>query len=94
VQDDFLALLRADRLRTHLRVFIMLVVERHHRDHASAVLLIIEQLSPTVVEHVHTTHETASPFYTDSPVTVGQVVDFKRDRRIETSGSIVEVGDR
>jgi hypothetical protein len=33
-------------------------------------------------------------FYTDSPVTVGQVVDFKRDRRIETSGSIVEVGDR
>src|ERR1035437_10792637 len=40
VHDDFFAL-RADRLGAHLRVFVVLVAEHHHRDQASAVLLVV-----------------------------------------------------
>jgi GNAT superfamily N-acetyltransferase len=46
VHDDFFALLRADRLRAHLRVFVVLVVEDEHRNHASAVLLVVDKLGP------------------------------------------------
>src|ERR1035437_7668973 len=57
VHDDFFALLWADRLGAHLRVFVMLVEEHHHRDQASAVLLVVDKLRPAVVTHPHSPHE-------------------------------------
>src|ERR1035437_6692261 len=61
VHDDFFALLRADRLGTHLRVLVVLVAEHHHRDQASAVLVVVDKVSPAVVAHAHAPHEAASP---------------------------------
>src|SRR5215472_17046696 len=61
VHDDVFALLRRDRLGAHLRVFIVLVVQSHHRDHASAVLLVVDKIGPAVVAHAHPAHEAASP---------------------------------
>src|SRR5713226_7764976 len=61
VQDDFFVLLWAHRLGAHLRVFIVLVAEHHHRDQASAVLLVVDKLGPTIVAHAHAPHEAASP---------------------------------
>jgi hypothetical protein len=58
---DVFPLLRADRLRTHLRVFFVLVEEHHHRDEASAVLFVVHKLSPAIVPHVHAAHETTRP---------------------------------
>jgi hypothetical protein len=43
VHDNFFALLWADRLGTHLRVFVVLVVEHHHWDQAPAVLFIVDR---------------------------------------------------
>src|ERR1017187_8044689 len=51
VHDDFFALFWADRLGAHLRVFVVLVAEHHHRNQGSAVLLVVEQLCPAVVTH-------------------------------------------
>jgi len=42
VHDDFFPLLWTDRLGAHLRVLVVLVAEHHHRDQASAVLLVPE----------------------------------------------------
>lgn len=39
----------------------MLVVEHHHRDQASAILLVVHKLSPLVVPHVHSAHEAVCP---------------------------------
>src|SRR5450759_2495394 len=61
VHDDFFALLWADRLSAHLRVFVVLVVEHEHRNHASAALLVVDKLSPAVMAHAHAPHEPASP---------------------------------
>ncbi len=61
VHDDLLALLRADRLGAHLGVFVVLVAEHHHRDQASAVLLVVDKLRPAVVAHGRAPHESASP---------------------------------
>src|ERR1035437_4560207 len=61
VHDDFFALLWADRLGAHLRVFVVLIVEHEYRNHASAVLLVVDQLCPAVVAHAHAPHEAASP---------------------------------
>ncbi len=44
-----------------LWVFVVLVVEHHHRHQAPAVSLIVNQLSPTIVSHAHAAHEAASP---------------------------------
>src|ERR1019366_4733010 len=46
VSDQFFTLFCADRLGAHLRVFVMFVEEHHHRDSASAVLLVIHKLRP------------------------------------------------
>ena len=61
VNDHFFALLRADRLGAHLRVFAMLVMEHEYGNHAAAVLLIIDQLSPTVVPQERAPHEAVRP---------------------------------
>jgi hypothetical protein len=61
VHNDFFALLWADRARARLRVLVVLVVEHHHRDQASAVLLVVDQLCPAVVTHAYTPHEAPSP---------------------------------
>src|SRR5208282_5060828 len=50
--DDFFALFRADRLGAHLRVFVVLVAEHHHRDQASAVLVVVDELRPRGVKAV------------------------------------------
>ena len=61
VHDDVLALLWGDRLGTHLWVCVVLVAEHHHGDQPSAVLLVLNQLSPAIVAHVHAPHEAAGP---------------------------------
>ena len=61
VHNEVLALLRGNRLWTHLGVFIVLMAEHHHWDQTSAVLFVINQSSPAVVTHVHAAHEAAGP---------------------------------
>src|ERR1019366_1217489 len=51
VHDDFFALLWADRFGPHLRVFVVLVAERHHGDQASAVLLSLTSSAQFIVVH-------------------------------------------
>jgi hypothetical protein len=52
VGDYFLSLLWADRIRTHLRFFVVLMAEHHHRDHASAVPLVVDQLTSTLTKRL------------------------------------------
>ena len=61
LHEDFFALLRADRLGAHFRVWVELVAEHHHRDQAPSVLLIVNQLCPAVVAQACAVHEAASP---------------------------------
>src|ERR1035438_7755721 len=42
VHDDLFPLLPADRFSPQLRILVVLVAEHHHRDQASAVLLVID----------------------------------------------------
>ena len=61
VHDNILALLRRNRLWTHPEVLVVLVAEHHYRNQTPAVFFIINQHSPAIVTHMHTTHETAGP---------------------------------
>src|SRR5437870_817860 len=61
VHDHIFSLFWADRLGAHLWVCVVLVVEHHHRDQASAVLLVVDKLRPAVVPHAHSPHETTTP---------------------------------
>ena len=51
MRDNVFALFRADWFGAHLRVFVVFVMEHHQRNHASAVLLIVDKLGPTIVPH-------------------------------------------
>src|SRR5208282_1805082 len=59
--NDLLPLLRADRLGTHFRVCVVLVVEHEYGNHASALLLVVDKLKPAVVPHERAPHEAVSP---------------------------------
>jgi hypothetical protein len=39
----------------------VLVIERHHGDHASAVIVIGQQLNPIIMPHASSPDESASP---------------------------------
>jgi hypothetical protein len=65
--DDLLALVRRNRVGSHLWVFIMLVIKSHHRDQRAAIFLIVDKLTPALVPHVHAAHETASPVIAVEP---------------------------
>jgi hypothetical protein len=47
VRDDFFALLWAHGLGAHLRLFVVLMVEHHHGDQASAVLVVVDKAQPS-----------------------------------------------
>src|SRR5208282_4699236 len=46
--NDLLPLLRADRLGTHFRVCVVLVVEHEYGNQASALILVVDKLKPAV----------------------------------------------
>jgi hypothetical protein len=66
VDNDLFPLFWADWLRAHCWIIVVLVVERHHRDHAAAMFLVIEQLRPAVTPHAHAPHKAASPIVAES----------------------------
>ena len=57
----FFTLLGTDRFGAHGRIFVVLVVEHQHRNHASAVVVIGQQLGPTIVPQSGPPDEPASP---------------------------------
>jgi len=61
VHDDLFALFWADRFRAHLRVFVVLMTEHHHREKAPTMLLILNQPCPAIVPQVHSPHEPNRP---------------------------------